>query len=210
VTAGRVHVRARYDDQDMTTWFPPAHNDVGGVTRVLWHDGQIMAKPRRRAMSNRFACNSNCPLLARLVLFISHCPATKHTNANNNVNNVNNVNNLNKLNNSCSDSGTQRHNHMAQVLAMPLCEMAMVAADEHDVIQHKVERIKTSELVKINAGGTVFCTTKSTLCAEASSVLAALFAESGSVTRSSSGDCVSVFLDCNGRAFEAVLDWLRR
>jgi hypothetical protein len=87
-----------------------------------------------------------------------------------------------------------------------------IARDKSDILHSKAALIKGAQVVKLNVSGKIISTTKSTLCSDASSVLAMIFADDTHQHKNNNAvrDETPLFLDCNIQAFEKVLDWMRR
>ena len=65
-------------------------------------------------------------------------------------------------------------------------------------------------MIKLNVGGTVFTTTVATLTKYPDSMLAAMFNPESERPPAGKDDNGNFFLDCNSRAFEYILEFLRR
>jgi hypothetical protein len=88
-----------------------------------------------------------------------------------------------------------------------LAERSKVLANREHILEEKKSRLvsiieSTSNIVKINVGGTIFTTTKETLTAQKYTILAGLL----NVERDENGE---IFVDRNPKFFDMILDHLR-
>lgn len=81
---------------------------------------------------------------------------------------------------------------------------------ERALLQKEKERMtqedNAGEVIKVNVGGTLFTTRKSTLCRVPCSFLESMFSGRHRVSTDDSG---AVFIDRNPKHFTTILDWLR-
>eukprot|EP00727_Mastigamoeba_balamuthi_P007697 m51a1_g3548 putative fanconi anemia group m protein (1619) ;mRNA; r:997641-1008800 len=88
-------------------------------------------------------------------------------------------------------------------------QAALDRVKRHTVAPGVISRLQPSDWVRLNVGGTVFCTTRATLCVDKGSMLAKMF-QSGSAFVSSEMDETGAFLlDRDPTYFRPLLNFLR-